>query len=57
VGDGPQDGRIDGTTKVGMKFGSWGFSWLRHTRFYFGFVGRCSRPTPEDGFADITPAI
>jgi hypothetical protein len=47
VGDGPQDGRIDGAAKVGMKFGTWGFGWLRHTRFY------CRRPlfrpTPERG--------
>ena len=56
MGDGPQDGRIDGTTKVGMKFGTWGFGWLRHTRFYFTVVGRCSRPRPERG-ADIAPAI
>jgi hypothetical protein len=35
VSDGPKNGWIDRATQVGMKFGTWGFGWLRHTRFYF----------------------
>src|SRR5215471_5627043 len=40
VGDRPEDGRINGTTEVRMKFGTWGLGRLRHTRFYFSVLGR-----------------
>src|SRR5262249_6398024 len=46
VGDGPEDGRVDSTAEVRMKFGTWGLGWLRHTRFYFSVVGRWGSNKP-----------